>query len=36
MPGFRSGVGCFVGKTWADGVADAGNQSMVAVGGGLV
>src|SRR5262245_57623359 len=34
-PGFCSGVGALVGKIWGDGVAEGGNQTMVAVGGGV-
>ena len=32
MPGFISGVAVVVGRTFSVGVAEAGNQSMVAVG----
>jgi len=35
MPGFISGRDVLVGKDFSVGVADGGNQTMVAVGGGV-
>ena len=35
IPGFISGRGELVGKAFSVGVADGGNQIMVAVGGGV-
>src|SRR5678816_16024 len=35
IPGFISGVAVLIGKTFSVGVAEAGNQSMVAAGSGV-
>jgi len=35
IPGFISGAGVLVGKVFSVGVADGGNQIMVAVGSGV-
>jgi hypothetical protein len=35
MPGFISGREVLAGKAFSVGVADGGNQTMVAVGGGV-